>query len=193
MKKLFTLIAATFITVSLFTSCNDYWDNDPDYYEAWDLDGIWQGYISNDYYTYRYGSYANWYTEIEFVQTYAYGGTGTEYDYNSSSRTYQYDTFTWTVEDGAIYISYRNSGYVNVIADYDLYNGYFTGNFYAYETGNYLASFTLEKISGWTYYDYYDGWYDWDYYAKKNNIVTPQDSAMRADSIVIKSKVSENK
>jgi|GEM_PF-589260 len=191
MKKLFTLIAATFITVSLFTSCDDYWD-DPDYDEAYTLEGVWTGYISDAYYNYRYGSYADWNTEIRFFRGDGYSGTGDEYDYNRYTNTYQYYTFDWEVYNGCIYLYFGRNDVI-VIDRYYLDNYSFEGYFTDYYDGAEVAYFSLGRAA-WVDYGYYDyGYYDWGYYAKKNNIVTPRDSAMRADSVAIKSKVSENK
>lgn len=123
--------------------------------EAYDLNGYWQGTIEGDYYSSRYHDSGRWDTEIWFVQDgdFSNGGYGREIDYSwNTGRPYTVD-FDWEIVNGDIYIDYYD-GYRIIIKRYELYyvgsGQRFRGEFWDYYTGDYLASFNLVKVGGWT-------------------------------------------
>jgi len=160
MKKIYSLLAMVIMMAMVATTVNScVFTNDEDYEEAVYIDGVWKGYVNGNYYYDRFGYVDDeWQTEIQFYQSDLYGGTGREYDFNPYTYQYYYSTFEWYIERGYIYIHYYEDNYDIVIADYRLNNGYFSGIFEDYYTGEYVAKFNLVKT---TWYDYneYGGYY----------------------------------
>jgi len=156
------LLLTAVLTLSL-TSC------DKDYEEANYLEGVWQGYISKDYYYSRYTYSENWVTEIQFYRRDAYGGTGREMDYDDYTGIYNYITFDWEVNHGNVYL-YYNDGSSFQIWNYRLHDGYFYGELHD-RYGDYIADFQLVKVGNW--YSYNNGWRTWDdwYYSKEQKQV----------------------
>lgn len=148
MKQTLTYTLMAICTMFVMTSC----DSDTDL--AYDLDGVWSGTLSSEFYDYRYGQHMTdtYETEITFVQEgdFSRGGTGYEIDYNlntgRSSQTY----FDWTVRGGKIYIDYDDHTTV-VVRDYDIYTvgrtPHFRGYFDDYYDGSTLAAFNLVKVT----------------------------------------------
>lgn len=148
------MILMATVAILTLTGC----DNDAAL--AYDLDGVWQGTIYGDYYSYRRGS-NDYDTEIMFHQYGAWGSGGNGYEIDRNRRTGRYtkNYFEWSVRNGRIHIAY-DDGYHIVIRDFDTYwrGGLmrFRGYFDDYDTGEQLASFDLVKVeSSSDYYDYY--------------------------------------
>lgn len=158
MKKIYTYTKLTLIALvalTAFTSC------DEDVSLAYDLDGVWQGTITGNYYSYRRGS-NDYDTEIMFHQTgvWGSGGTGYEIDRNIGTGRYTKNYFDWSVKGGRIYLDY-DDGFCIIIRDYETYwvggRMRFRGYFDDYDTGEQLASFNLVKVESSS--DYYDRYY----------------------------------
>lgn len=163
------LLAVIFIMSAFaFTSCIDNMDID----QSMALSGQWRGdfgmyydYIDGRGRRYTFDSYN---TYLTFIPAYSYAnyGRGTQVDYyDDGPYEYQYYKFSWSVENGYIYLSYDYDHELDVrISNYRMTNDYFSGTFY--ETG---TSFRLRKIAdyyNWTPYVNIYGYgnrYDWDY------------------------------
>jgi len=150
-KMLFVALTAAV----MLTGC------DSDTSLAMDLDGVWQGEILGNYYSYRRGS-NDYDTEIMFRQNgvFSNGGTGYEIDRNFATGRYTKNYFDWSVNGGRIYLHY-DDGYRVIIRDYDTYwmggRLRFRGYFDNYDTGEQMASFNLVKVESSS--DYYDRYY----------------------------------
>lgn len=138
-KRCAQMLFVTLVTLVAMSSC------DKDSEIAYDVNGIWSGYVTQQYYTYRgYGNYQEWDVEMEFIQdgSFSRGGDGYEY-VNGRSRQY----FEWYVRDGRIYLEYLDNSPRVVIDSYDIYevNGRlrFKGIFRNAETGEELAAFNF--------------------------------------------------
>lgn len=135
---------------------------DEDQALAYDLEGVWQGTITGDYYYDRYRTGSNDYdTEIMFKQvSWEKGGTGYEIDRRYGSRSYTKSYFDWAVRNGKIYIEY-DDGYRVIVRDFETYimggRMRFRGYFDNYDTGEQMASFSLIKVVDPN--EYYDGYY----------------------------------
>ncbi len=157
MKKIYTytkLMLIAIVAMTAFTGC------DSDTSLAMDLDGVWQGVIVGNYYSYRRGS-NDFDTEMMFRQrgVFSNGGTGYEIDRNIGTGRYTKNYFDWSVRNGRIYLDY-DDGYRVIIRDYETYwmggHMHFRGYFDNYDTGEQMASFNLVKVeSSSDYYDYY--------------------------------------
>ena len=159
MKKMYyytKMIVVAMIAMMAFTSC----DEDTDL--AYNLEGVWEGTITGNYYSYRGYTTNDYDTQIMFKQagSWGSGGTGYETDYHRESRRYTKVFFDWTVRDGRIYLHYEDGVYV-VIRDFETYWAMsrmrFRGYFDNYDTGEQLAAFNLIKVESPD--DYYDGNY----------------------------------
>lgn len=148
--KMFMAMMAVMLA---FTSC------DEDAALAYDLEGVWQGTITGEYYTYRGYVDEDYDTEIMFEQNGSWlnGGTGYEIDYSYSTRRYNKVLFTWHVKNGRIHLHYDDGTHV-VIRDFETYwvgsRMRFKGYFDDAETGRPLASFNLIKVDSPD--DYFD-------------------------------------
>lgn len=172
MKSFYTytkLLFMAIVAMTLMTSC------DEDSALAYNLEGVWQGTITGNYYYDRYGVSANDYdTEIMFRQiSWEKGGDGYEIDRRYGSRTYSKVYFDWSVRNGKIYIDY-DDGYQVIIRDFETYTMggrmRFRGYFDNYRTGEQMASFSLIKVEDPNnYYDNYSGRY---FYAPQQSLPT---------------------
>ena len=182
------LLAIIFImSAFVFTSCFDRMDID----QSMALSGQWKGdfgmfydYIDGHGRRYTFESYN---TYLTFIPAYSHAnyGRGTQVDYyDYGPYEYQYYKFSWSVENGYIYLSYDYDHELDVrISNYRMTNDYFSGIFY--ETG---TSFRLRKIAdyyNWTPYVNIYGYgsrYDWDYGypyyapATRSDVEAPSDS-----------------
>ena len=158
------------------TSCER--DSDADL--AYDLEGVWQGSIQGNYYSYRRGS-NDYDTEISFTRRDSYGGTGYEIDYNYRTGRYIRNYFDWTVRNNRIILDY-DDGYSVIVHDYEVYSVRgvlrLKGYFQDYDTGEDLAYFDLVKVvdSDDYYYDRYD------YYSRTRG-TAPDGSVSATDSV----------
>lgn len=167
MKKNFTLLALIMMALSMtFVSCTD-----DDEYEAYTLEGAWEGDMSveidyGDYY------YVADYSTIYFDKNpYQYAsGEGYQVDYFGSSSPWRHGNtyylanhISWQVTMGVIHLYYEEERSEAWIRDYSLSSGHFTG-YIDYGNGK-IRPFDLRKIG--PRYDWRDnyewGWYD-DYY-----------------------------
>ena len=119
MKTIFTYTKMMFIlvmTVMTLASC----DEDRDL--AYDLEGVWQGTITGNYYSYRGYASNDYDTEIMFRQpdSWSKGGDGYEIDYNYETRRYTKVYFDWVVRDGKIILRY-DDGQKVIIRDFETY------------------------------------------------------------------------
>ena len=156
MKTIFTYTKMMFIlvmTVMTLASC----DEDRDL--AYDLEGVWQGTITGNYYSYRGYASNDYDTEIMFRQpdSWSKGGDGYEIDYNYETRRYTKVYFDWVVRDGKIILRY-DDGQKVIIRDFETYyvgsRMRFRGYFDNFDTGEHLAAFNLVKVeSPEEYYD----------------------------------------
>jgi hypothetical protein len=178
MKYFYTytkLLFLALIATMTMTSC------DEDAALAYDLEGVWQGTITGNYYYDRYHVTTNDYdTEIMFHQiSWEKGGNGYEIDRRYGSRTYTKTYFDWRVRDGKIYLEY-DDGYRVIVRDFETYTMggrmRFRGYFENFDTGEDMASFSLIKV------DAPNSYYDRNnyYYAPQKNV--PKDS-LANDSI----------
>lgn len=152
-SKLSKITSVLMLTLMLFTmtSCED---------EAITsrLEGLWAGEVAQTFFSYRYGTVTE-YTDIE-MEFYTdplatKSGRGLEIDYTSRYR-YTQCYFNFHVSDGVIYLDYEDGSRI-AIRNYVLRNNYFSGIFSDYRTGERLADFRLQKISGPRYETDY-GW-----------------------------------
>jgi len=148
------MIMATMAVMLAFTSC------DEDAALAYDLEGVWQGTIIGDYYSYRGYEVSDEYdTEIMFDQdgSWLKGGQGYEIDYNLRTHRSTKVYFRWSVKRGRIHLHYDDGAHV-VIRDFETYwvgsRMRFKGYFDDAETGRPLASFNLIKVDSPD--DYFD-------------------------------------
>lgn len=152
MTALMALTATT-----MFTSCEDERIADT-------LEGTWSG---NMYVSTYYGGrdYYATHTEITFLLdpfrfTKGSGYWVDYYDGMGAPWEYVANHIDWRVDNGRIYVYFREEGTEVVISDYRLSNSYFSG--YIYDHGNHVE-FSLTHISSpnWDRYRYwgYDGWY----------------------------------
>lgn len=166
------IVAMTAMTV--FASCNG------DTQLAFDLEGVWQGTITGNYYYDRYHVVETDYdTEIMFQQNgFNSGGSGYEIDREYGRRSYTKSYFEWTVRNGRIYLDY-DDGYRVIIRDFETYfqNGRmrFRGYFDNYDTGEQMASFSLVKVTDSNRYFEY-GHSSGYYYAPEKNSPEVADS-----------------
>ena len=156
MKTIFTYTKMMFIlvmTVMTLASC----DEDRDL--AYDLEGVWQGTITGNYYSYRGYASNDYDTEIMFRQpdSWSKGGDGYEIDYNYETRRYTKVYFDWVVRDGKIILRY-DDGQKVVISDFETY---YVGSRMRFRcdsgtcnTAEQLAAFNLVKVESPE--DYYD-------------------------------------
>ena len=130
------------------TSCNI-----EDEFVADDLQGTWYGSVKNEYFNYRYGYTTEW-TEVQmefFKDPFVFAeGSGREIDYCGR----QYSSiigFNYHVRNQVIYIDYYDGTKI-AIYNYSLRSSKFSGEFHDYHTGEFKASFNLNRMSnGWEY------------------------------------------
>lgn len=144
MKKICTITLMLMVAMLAMTSC----EPNPDADLAYDIEGVWQGSITGNYYSHRYRT-NDFDTEMKFYRIDAYGGDGYEIDYNYRTNRYYRNNFDWTVRNNRIYLEY-DDGSTIIIRDYDVYSMRgdlrFRGYFDDYRTGEELASFNLIKV-----------------------------------------------
>lgn len=164
MKRLLFYYVAAVMTLTV-TSCED--DE-----IARTLDGIWEGEVATEYFTYRNYTADYQYVDIHFYTDPSHyaSGTGVEYDYQSN-HYYTKCEFTFSVKSGRIYLNYEDGTRV-VIRNYTLKDNRFSGDFIDYDTGEYLATFNFYKVSDWRY-DRYS--YDREYYYAPNGSLEYRD------------------
>lgn len=151
-----------------FTSCVDMEDTN----QSMALSGEWRGDFGM-YYTYvdgrgRHYTFDSYDTRLTFIPAYAHAqhGRGTQVDYYEyGPYEYQYYKFSWSVNNGNIYLTYDYDHELDTrISNYRMTNDYFSGTFASSGT-----SFRLYKIAdyyNWTPYVNIYGYgsrYDWDY------------------------------
>lgn len=155
------------------------------------LSGEWRGDFGM-YYTYvdgrgRHYTFDSYDTRLTFIPAYAHAlhGRGTQVDYYEyGPYEYQYYKFSWSVNNGNIYLTYDYDHELDTrISNYRMTNDYFSGTFASSGT-----SFRLCKIAdyyNWTPYvniygyDSRDDWYyNYPYYApySRSNGEESQDS-----------------
>lgn len=157
MKKFFAFALVAMTVMTTFISCRD--DE-----IAEDLVGIWEGAVSQSYFTGRYTYEVDYqYVDIEFYKNpYQYAkGDGVEYDYTGYDRWndcyYYYRCgFSYEVRNRNIYIYYDDGTRV-VIRDYSLSGSRFTGTFRDYYD-RYLADFDFVRVGGYYYKTYSANW-----------------------------------
>ena len=182
-------LIAIILMMSAFalTSCVDMEDTS----QSMALSGEWRGDFGM-YYTYvdgrgRHYTFDSYDTRLTFIPAYAHAlhGRGTQIDYYEyGPYEYQYYKFSWSVNNGNIYLTYDYDHELDTrISNYRMTNDYFSGTFASSGT-----SFRLCKIAdyyNWTPYvniygyDSRDDWYDnYPYYApySRSNGEESQDS-----------------
>lgn len=148
MKKLASYCLLMMLTTTIL-SCED--DD-----IAQSLDGIWEGEVATEYFSYRWGTQIDYQAvDIEFyADPYRYAkGTGVEYDYMRNSYRYIESFFSFEVRNGRIYLDYDDGSHV-AIYNYRLSNNHFTGEFQDAITGRHLADFNFIKVSDWRHNRY---------------------------------------
>jgi hypothetical protein len=165
MKKFYYLfnIIAVLSLCTMFTSCTE----DEDAAEAYVLSGEWTGDWKMSYTTNRGHTYRADYTDIVFYRDGAHGGYGYQVDFYSFGPYSEiYSRFTWSIENGTIYIDYPDDHrYDTVVYEYGLSDR----SFYGY-LGDSRLRFSFTKIVGFHWNDYYT--YDgrvYDYYYWPNS------------------------
>jgi len=166
MKKNFTLLALIMMALAMtFASC----DTDEDEYEAYTLEGAWEGdmgvmingYVA-DYSTIYFDKNPYQYASGEGYQV-DYFGNSSPWYHRSRNAYYVANHIRWQVTMGVIQLYYVEEDIYAEIRDYSLSSGYFTG-YIDFEDGS-SSSFRLQKTyspNNWgSYYEW--GWYD-DYY-----------------------------
>ena len=148
MKKIYNYLFVGIVAMlsMTLTSCND--DN-----IARDLDGIWEGRVSQNW-SWRWSDYTTYqYVDIVFnTDPYHYAeGTGIEYDYTTYS--YVACPFNFRVRGGVIYMDYRDGSRVQ-ITNYHLSGNRFSGTFRDYYSGEYLADFSFERVDDYRHRRY---------------------------------------
>lgn len=163
-------LIAIILMMSAFalTSCVDMEDTN----QSMALSGEWRGDFGM-YYTYvdgrgRHHTFDSYDTRLTFIPAYAHAlhGRGTQVDYYEyGPYEYQYYKFSWSVNNGNIYLTYDYDHELDTrISNYRMTNDYFSGTFASSGT-----SFRLYKIAdyyNWTPYVNIYGYgsrYDWDY------------------------------
>jgi len=168
------LFFVALMAMMAMTSCDD------DASLAYDVDGVWQGTISGNYYYNRYRS-NDYDTELSFTRRGTYGGTGYEIDYNYGTIRYYRNYFDWTVQNGKLYLDYDDGSRI-IIRDYEIYsmnsNLRFRGYFDDSRTGEELAHFQLVKVVD--YNNSYD--YKYGYYSRMRGI-KPDGAVEEGDSL----------
>ena len=182
-------LIAIILMMSAFalTSCVDMEDTS----QSMALSGEWRGDFGM-YYTYvdgrgRHYTFDSYDTRLTFIPAYAHAlhGRGTQVDYYEyGPYEYQYYKFSWSVNNGNIYLTYDYDHELDTrISNYRMTNDFFSGTFASSGT-----SFRLCKIAdyyNWTPYvniygyDSRDDWYDnYPYYApySRSNGEESQDS-----------------
>lgn len=168
------ILFALLLSMTTLTSC------DSDTNLAYELDGVWQGEIASEFFTYRWGQQVEYFaTEIHFNQAGAFEAGGTGYELDRNNRTYTRSYFHWTVRNGRIYIDYDDATNTVVIRDFDTYwsgsRQRFSGYFDDERTGQQLAHFDLVKV--YSDNDYYEQRYNYyDYYYSREGSPAPADS-----------------
>ena len=165
MKKNFTLLALIMMALSMtFVSCTD-----DDEYEAYTLEGAWEGdmgvmingYVAN-YSTIYFDKNPYQYASGEGYQV-DYFGSSSPWYHSSRNSYYVANHIRWQVYNRVIQLYYVEEDIYAEIRDYSLSSGYFTG-YIDFEDGS-SSSFRMQKTyspSNWgSYYEW--GWYD-DYY-----------------------------
>lgn len=154
MKLHYSFLPAIIIAfASLFASCQDMEDTN----QSMALSGEWRGDFGM-YYTYiergRTYTFDSYDTYIRFIpdHNYAKYGVGTQVDYYEyGPYEYQYYSFTWSISNGVIYLSYDYDHELDTrISNYHMTNDYFTGTFPLSNT-----TFRLYKMTdyySWTPY-----------------------------------------
>lgn len=170
MKLQYSFFSAILIACAcMFTSCIDTEDTN----QSMVLSGEWRGDFGM-YYTYvergRTYTFDSYNTYIRFIPDHSYAsyGTGTQVDYyDYGPYEYQYYHFTWSINNGVIYLSYDYDHMLDTrISNYHMTNDYFAGTFPASNT-----TFRLYKMVdyySWTPYVNIYGYgsrYDWDNYS----------------------------
>ena len=165
MKRQYSFFPAIFIACAcMFSSCVDMDTN-----QSMVLSGEWRGDFGM-YYTYvdrgRTYTFDSYDSYIRFIPDHKYAsyGVGTQVDYYEyGPYEYQYYNFTWSINDGVIYLSYDYDHMLDTrISNYHMTNDYFGGTFPLSNT-----SFRLYKVAdyySWTPYvnTYGYGWRcDW--------------------------------
>lgn len=167
MKKFYFLfnIIAVLSLCAVFTSCTE----DEDVVEARVLSGEWTGDWKMYYETNRGRTFYADYTDIVFYRSGSYTNHGYGYQvdfYSAGPYTSIYSRFTWSIENGTIYIDYPDDHrYDTTIYEYHLDDRYFSGNL-----GDSYLHFKMSKIAGFDWSDYYT--YDdyiYDYYYWPNS------------------------
>ena len=182
-------LIAIILMMSAFalTSCVDMEDTS----QSMALSGEWRGDFGM-YYTYvdgrgRHYTFDSYDTRLKFIPAYAHAlhGRGTQVDYYEyGPYEYQYYKFSWSVNNGNIYLTYDYDHELDTrISNYRMTNDFFSGTFASSGT-----SFRVCKIAdyyNWTPYvniygyDSRDYWYDnYPYYApySRSNGGESQDS-----------------
>ena len=182
MKKLLYYAFAMMTTLFTMTSC------DTDQQIAnYLINGNWKGSLDT-YYTNRWGDefldgefYTVWRFDGGVYDSYGYvtSGIGYEVDYNIyDEREYAYSSFRWEVNNGNIYIHFREDDTSVVIADYHLSDSRFSGYI---ADGDNDVYFNLVHTSSpnWDNYRHwgYDDWCD-DYYYSRQTRGDGNDSAI---------------
>ena len=142
-SRYFQLLILAVVTLGAASSCNK------DSEIAYDVNGVWSGYVTQAYYTYRgYGTSQTWDVEMEFIQDGAFSRGGHGYEY-VNGRPGQY--FEWYVRDSRIYINYLDNSPRVVIDSYDIYSmnntRRFKGIFRNDQTGEELAAFNFIRTA----------------------------------------------
>lgn len=145
-KKLLSM-SLLLVAAVVLTGC----DRDEEMAET--LDGIWEGQVSQTFFTHR--GYASTYQDVDiefYKDPYSFAqGDGIEYDYDPYSWYYTYCRFNYHVSFGVIYIDYEDGTRVAVNRR-SLTDRIFAGTFCDYYTGRYLADFNFVKVANWRYY-----------------------------------------
>ena len=151
MKKIYNYLFIGIVAVLSMTlsSCND--DD-----IARDLDGIWEGEVSQNW-SWRWKNFSDYqYVDIEFFRDpsrYA-SGSGIEYDYDRWGY-YKPCNFTFSVRNEDIFIDYEDGARVMIPHGYYLSSSRFEGEFrnyyYPYE---YIANFSFVKVANHRYIRY---------------------------------------
>ncbi len=163
MKKIRTLLGFLLVAFAAlsFTSC------DEDKMIGSQLNGTWRGnmYVSS-YYGGRH--YLSSRTEIQFSGRLFNSEKGTGYwidHYSGAPWDYWYSRFSYSVQNGVIYITFRVNGEQLFIRDYDIDYDYYTDAYYfTGYVGNTNESFSLVKVDDVNWNGYDEGYYYNDYY-----------------------------
>lgn len=134
MKQKYYSLGALILMMSalLFSSCMN-----EDTRQSMTLSGEWRGDFGMFYkYEDRYGNirtFDSYNTYLTFIPSFKYAtyGTGTQVDYYEyGPYEYQYYKFTWSINNGVIYLSYDYDHELDTrISDYHMTNDYLSGTF----------------------------------------------------------------